>query len=60
MSGVESAPVIPREKPTALVVTSIAAPNAALRSLAQGAQRRGLRFVLVGDSKSPTNFELEG
>lgn len=60
MSGVESAPVIPRKDPTALVVTSIAAPNAALRSLAHGAQRRGLRFLLVGDSKSPTDFELEG
>ena len=60
MSGLASSPAIPREDPTALVVTSIAAPNAALRSLALGARRRGVRFVVVGDSKSPRDFELEG
>jgi hypothetical protein len=60
VSALGSSPAIPRDDPTALVVTSIAAPNAALRSLALGARRRGARFVVVGDSKSPTDFELEG
>lgn len=44
----------------ALVVTSISAPNAGLRALAQGAQAHGVRFLVMGDTKSPVQFELEG
>lgn len=44
----------------ALVVTSIAAPNAVLRALAEGAQSRGQQFVVIGDEASPADFSLEG
>jgi hypothetical protein len=44
----------------AIVVTSINAPNTALRSLARGSRTHGARFLVVGDTKSPPTFELEG
>jgi hypothetical protein len=43
-----------------LVVTSIAAPNRALRSLAAGAVENSFRFYVIGDVSSPAVFELEG
>ena len=46
--------------PVALVVTSINPPNAILRALASGAARAGVRFIVVGDTKSPPDFALEG
>jgi len=45
---------------TALVVTSIAAPNPVLRSLASGAQTRGIPFYMIGDVPSPKDFQLDG
>jgi hypothetical protein len=45
---------------TALVVTSIAPPNAVLRELAQGCIEHGVEFIVVGDEKSPSDFRLEG
>ena len=45
---------------TALVVTSIHPPNAAMRELAQGCLRNGWRFTVAGDKKSPAHYELEG
>lgn len=45
---------------TSLVVTSISAPNAALRQLAQGCRERGIAFYLVGDASSPAEFHLDG
>lgn len=50
----------PNPMRTALVITSISAPNTALRELAAGAIRHGWDFVLAGDSKSPPDFLLEG
>ena len=44
----------------ALVVTSISAPNGVLGALAAGARARGVRFLVVGDTKSPGEFALEG
>ncbi|HZP21464.1 MAG TPA: STELLO glycosyltransferase family protein [Bauldia sp.] len=43
---------------TALVVTSIAAPNAALSELAAGAAAHAIDFIVIGDEKSPGNFAL--
>ncbi len=43
-----------------LVVTSISAPNPALRALAEGAVRHDFQFTIIGDTKSPARFELEG
>lgn len=44
----------------ALVVTSINAPNRALRNLAMGAGIAGWRFIVIGDEKSPVDFRLDG
>ena len=44
----------------ALVVTSIAKPNAVLRQLAEGCREHGYRFILIGDEPSPADFQLEG
>ena len=43
-----------------LIITSIASPTTTLREIARGAIAAGFNFILIGDSKSPTNFELEG
>lgn len=45
---------------TALVITSIAAPNAVLRSFASGCRNHGVDFILIGDKPSPLDFSLEG
>ena len=45
---------------TAVVVTSISPPNVSLKALAQGAREKRLHFIVVGDTKSPAEFELEG
>lgn len=44
---------------TALVVTSIASPNAALRSLASGCHEHGIDFIVIGDVPSPPDFSLD-
>jgi hypothetical protein len=46
--------------PDALVVTSIAAPNAVLRALAEGSIRHNVHFYNIGDSKTPAGFALDG
>jgi len=43
-----------------LVVTSISGPNPVLKSLADQSLQRGVHFVVIGDSKSPPDFELPG
>jgi hypothetical protein len=44
-----------------LVVTSISAPNAALRALAEGCRGRdNHHFIVIGDVPSPADFQLEG
>ncbi len=45
---------------TALVITSISAPNQALRTYAEGCAARGIDFILIGDKASPADFNLEG
>ena len=45
---------------TALVVTSINPPNAAMRELAAGCLAHGWDFFVAGDGKSPTDYDLEG
>ena len=43
---------------TALVVTSIAAPTAALKLLAEGARSNRWAFYVIGDAASPADFSL--
>jgi hypothetical protein len=45
---------------TALIVTSIAAPNEVLRALAEGCLAQGLDFIVIGDVPSPQDFQLDG
>lgn len=47
------------KKPT-VVVTTINPPNKAIRALALGAADNHWNFVVVGDHKSPPNFECDG
>jgi len=44
----------------ALVVTSVSAPNAVLSDLAAGSAEHGVRFLVIGDTRSPADFELRG
>jgi len=45
---------------TSIIVTSINAPNRILQSIADGAIRVAWDFVVIGDTKSPKDFSLEG
>jgi hypothetical protein len=45
---------------SALVVTSIAAPNDVLQTLARGAQDHEFHFIIIGDEASPADFQLDG
>ena len=45
---------------TALVVTSINAPNPVMEALRDGARAAGVRFLIIGDTKSPPDFALDG
>jgi hypothetical protein len=44
----------------ALVLTSIAKPNAVLRLLAEGCREQSWQFILIGDEASPPAFSMEG
>jgi hypothetical protein len=44
----------------AIVVTTINAPTPAIRQIAREAKNLSAEFVIVGDSKSPANFQQEG
>ena len=50
---------MPEEK-IAVIVTTISAPNRALRAIAEEAGQRGWHFICIGDSKTPADFSLEG
>jgi hypothetical protein len=45
---------------TALIVTSISAPNPVMKSLAQGSAENNIDFLVIGDTKSPDDFLLDG
>jgi hypothetical protein len=45
---------------TALVITSISTPNAVLAACAEGSKAHGVDFIVVGDTKSPPDFQLPG
>lgn len=50
----------PELRKAAVVMTSIAPPNSVMRCIAAHCSRLNWDFILVGDRKSPQNFELEG
>jgi hypothetical protein len=45
---------------TALVLTSIHAPNPAMQALADGCVTHGWDMFVAGDTKSPVHFQLDG
>jgi hypothetical protein len=45
---------------TALIITSISAPNTAMKSFAEGCKKSGVDFIVIGDTKSPKEFNLDG
>jgi hypothetical protein len=44
---------------TSVVITSISAPNEAMKVVAQGCAERDWQFLVIGDTKSPATFSLE-
>lgn len=44
----------------ALVITSIASPNAVLKDFAVRCKAEDIRFIMIGDTKSPADFHLDG
>ena len=44
----------------AVVLTSIAPPNDVMRRIAEDCMQRGMRFYVMGDTKSPARFDLPG
>jgi hypothetical protein len=44
---------------TSLVITSIAAPNEALKAFAAKSKNHDIDFIVIGDTKSPDHFNLE-
>jgi hypothetical protein len=45
---------------TTVVVTSISAPNKALKIYADGCLAHGYDFIVIGDQSSPSDFKLDG
>lgn len=43
-----------------VVLTSIAAPNAVMQQIAQDCARLDMNFIVIGDTKSPADFNLDG
>ena len=43
-----------------LIITSISAPNAAMKLFALESKKLGLDFIVIGDVKSPSDFKLDG
>ncbi len=48
------------ETRTAIVVTSIFRPGKAMTALAAGSRRHGCDLIVIGDTKTPDDFALEG
>jgi len=44
---------------TTIVITSISAPNQALRDYALGCARHGAKLLVMGDQESPSDFSLD-
>jgi hypothetical protein len=43
-----------------LVITSISSPNNVLKTYAKLCKKSNIHFIVIGDIKSPENFELDG
>jgi hypothetical protein len=45
---------------SSVVLTSIAAPNNVMRQIAEDCQAADIEFIVIGDTKSPADFTLDG
>jgi hypothetical protein len=45
---------------SALIITSISAPNAVMKSIAAESAKHKVHFIVIGDTKSPADFQLDG
>lgn len=45
---------------SSVVLTSIAAPNQVMRQIAADCQAADISFIVIGDTKSPSDFSLDG
>lgn len=45
---------------TSLIITSISAPNAVMKSFADESLKRNIDFIVIGDVKTPADFNLDG
>ncbi len=43
-----------------VIITSISAPNEVMKSIAVDAIKNNVEFIVIGDSKSPSDFFIEG
>jgi hypothetical protein len=48
-----------KDTKTSLIITSIASPNDALKAFAAGAKEHNIDFIVIGDTKSPSEFKLD-
>ena len=45
---------------TSVIITSISAPNAVLKTIAAESKKQNIDFIVIGDVKSPANFSIDG
>jgi hypothetical protein len=45
---------------TTIIITSISAPNAVLKSFADESKKQNIDFIVIGDVKTPADFKLDG
>ena len=43
---------------TSLVITTINKPNKNLKEYAKGCKKKNWKFIIVGDKKTPSNYNL--
>ena len=44
----------------ALVLTTISGPNKAMKAFADGCKKNNTQFIVIGDTKTPSDFSLDG
>ncbi len=45
---------------TSIIITSISAPNAVMKTYAAESRKRSIDFIVIGDVKTPGDFSLDG
>ncbi len=45
---------------TSIIITSISAPNAVMKSIAEESLKQQMDFIVIGDVKTPADFKLNG